>query len=261
VSVPFLKYLKYRLTARTAHGIHSPFVYKFIHELIESDREGYYSFEELNKIREQLLRDETLITITDFGAGSRIFKNNQRRISDIARHGISKSKFSELYFKLINFSNAEYVLELGTSLGLNTLYLSKANPNAKIHTVEGCEELSNFARRLFEKHNADNIILYNDKFETALPRVLDQIPRLDFLYVDGNHRYGPTMEYFTMGLGKKHNDSVFVFDDINWNEDMSRAWEEIKSRPEVTLSIDLFYAGIVFFRKEQKEKEHFVLRF
>jgi hypothetical protein len=64
-----------------------------------------------------------------------------------------------------------------------------------------------------------------------------------------------------MALEKKHNNSVFVFDDINWNEQMAKAWEEIKAHPEVTLSIDLYYAGIVFFRKEQQEKEHFTLRY
>lgn len=256
-----IKYLGYLLKARSAHGIHSPFVYRFIHELLENKKENYYQFEDLEKIRERLLQNDKEIVIQDFGAGSKIFKDNRRKISDIAKHGISQRKFSELYFKLINFCHAEYIVELGTSLGLNTLYLSKANSKAKIYSIEGCKEIASFAQNFLQKEKAENIEIINETFEKAFPKLLSEIPRLDFLYVDGNHRYQNTMDYFRMGLSKKHNDSVFVFDDINWNNEMRKAWKEIKSHPEVTLSIDLFFVGIIFFRKEQKEKEHFVLKY
>jgi predicted O-methyltransferase YrrM len=256
-----IKYLGYLFNARSAHGIHSPFVYRFIHELLKSKKDNYYQFEELEKIRQRLLQDNMEITIVDFGAGSKIFKDNKRKISDIARHGISQRKFSELYFKLINFCNAEYVVELGTSLGLNTLYLSRANSKAKIYSIEGCKEIASFARDFLKKEGATNVEIINETFENAFPKLLQELPRVDFLYIDGNHRYKNTLEYFREGLSKKHNDSVFVFDDINWNDEMRKAWKEIKSHADVTLSIDLFFTGIIFFRKEQKEKEHFVLKF
>ncbi len=256
-----LKYLNYLISAKSAHGVHSPFVSKFIHELFETNNQDYYPFKELNKIREELLKNNSIIEITDFGAGSKIFKSNQRKISDIAKHGISKKKFSELYFKLINFCDAHYIVELGTSLGLNTLYLAKANSKSIVYTVEGCSQLNKFAEELFKKHGAQNIKTLNNTFEIALPEILNQIPQLDILYVDGNHQYSATINYFKLALQKKHVGSVFIFDDINWNEEMQKAWEEIKNNSEVTLSIDLFYVGIVFFRKEQKQKEHFVLKY
>ncbi len=256
-----LKYLNYLFTAKSAHGVHSPFVSKFIHEIIETNNQDYYQFEELNKIREELLKNNSIIEITDFGAGSKIFKSNQRKISGIAKHGISKKKFSELYFKLINFFAAHYIVELGTSLGLNTLYLSKANSKSMVYTIEGCTQLNKFSEELFNKHQIQNIKTINNTFEMALPEILNQIPQLDILYVDGNHRYDSTINYFKLALQKKHEGSVFIFDDINWNEEMQKAWEEIKNNSEVTLSIDLFFVGIVFFRKEQKQKEHFVLRY
>ena len=256
-----ISYLKYYATAKTAHGVHSPFVYKFITELLENSDEGYYQFKELNEVRRVLLKNNSIIEITDFGAGSKIFKDNKRKISDIAKHGISKKKYSELYFKLVNFTNAQFILELGTSLGLNTLYLAKANSKATVYTIEGCSELAKFAGQLFEKQNAKNVFLINETFEKALPSRLQEIPQLDFLYVDGNHNYQSTLQYFNLALTKKHHHSVFVFDDINWNEDMQKAWQEIKNHPEVTISIDLFYVGIIFFRKEQHQKEHFVLKY
>ncbi len=254
-------YLKYNLVARSAHGVHSPFVYKFITELLESWNEDYYQFQELAEVRKSLLKDRSVIEITDFGAGSKVFKDNKRKISDLVKHGVSKKKFSELYFKLVNFTNSQFIVELGTSIGLNTLYLSRANSTSTVYTLEGCRELAKFSKDLFEKQNAKNIHLINDTFETAFPKLLKEIPKLDLLYVDGNHNYASTLNYFKLGLEKKHDHSVFVFDDINWNDEMKKAWAEIKAHPDVTLSLDLFYAGIIFFRKEQKEKEHFVLKY
>lgn len=254
-------YLKYNFVAKSAHGVHSPFVYKFITELLESTNEDYYQFKELNEVRNTLAKNDTVIEITDFGAGSKVFKDNKRKISDLVKHGVSKKKFSELYFKLVNFTNSQFIVELGTSIGLNTLYLSKANSVSTVYTLEGCPELAKFSKDLFEKQNAKNIYLINDTFEKAFPKLLNEIPKLDLLYVDGNHNYQSTLNYFKLALDKKHNNSVFVFDDINWNNEMKKAWEEIKAHPEVTLSLDLFSVGIIFFRKEQKEKEHFILKY
>lgn len=256
-----LNYLTYLIKAKTAHGVHSPFVYKFVTELLETKNEAYYQFKELDELRKQLLQDQNEIEITDFGAGSKVFKGNKRKISDITKHGISSKKFSELYFKLINFCNAEYVIELGTSIGLNTMYLSKANSKSRIYTIEGCPALSEFSSNLFKKHKTDNITPIQGKFDDVLPELLNDLPKLDFFYIDGNHQYEATKKYFEMALKKKHENSVFIFDDINWTEGMQKAWEEIKSHPEVTLSLDLFYVGIIFFRKEQKEKEHFTLKY
>lgn len=256
-----MAYINYLLKSKTAHGVHSPFVYKFVTELLETKNESYYPFKELDSLRKRILNNDTEIEITDFGAGSKVFKSNKRRVSEIAKHGISEKKFSELYLKLINFCKAEYVVELGTSIGLNTLYLSKANSKAKIYTVEGCPKLHEFSSQLFKTNSAENIESINGNFDNVLPELLNKLPRLDFLYIDGNHQYEATKNYFELALKKKHEHSVFIFDDINWTEGMQKAWEEIKNHPEVSLSLDLFFVGIVFFRKEQKEKEHFILRY
>jgi len=254
-------YLKFNFTAKSAHGVHSPFVYKFVTELLENKNEDYYIFKDLTDVRDSLMDNNTVLEITDFGAGSKVFKDNKRKVSDLVKHGTSKAKFSELYFKLVNFTDSQFIVELGTSIGLNTLYLAKANSKSTVYTLEGCPEIAAFAKKLLEQNADKNCYVINDTFEKAFPKLLSEIPKLDFLYIDGNHSYQATINYFKMGLEKKHNHSVFVFDDINWNAEMQKAWEEIKNHPEVTLSLDLFYAGIIFFRKEQKEKEHFILKY
>ncbi|MEJ7676870.1 MAG: hypothetical protein WKG06_03130 [Segetibacter sp.] len=62
-------------------------------------------------------------------------------------------------------------------------------------------------------------------------------------------------------LEKAIESSVFIFDDIHWSKEMEEAWKYIQQHSAVTLTIDLFFIGIVFFRREQKVPQHFVIRF
>ncbi|MEO6302647.1 MAG: class I SAM-dependent methyltransferase, partial [Bacteroidia bacterium] len=144
--------------------------------------------------------------------------------------------------------------ELGTSIGLNTLYLAQANKNGKVITIEGSKNLVNFASTLAKKNKVKNIEFVHSTFDEALPAILNKLNYVDLLYVDGNHTYQATINYFNLALSKKNNSSVFIFDDIYWSPDMTKAWEEIKKHSSVTLSIDTFYFGMIFFKEEIKEK-------
>jgi len=239
---------------RKGHGIHSPFAYQLCEEVFYN-HDSFYDFDSLKKIRNQLLADKQKIEITDFGAGSKTFRTNQRKVKDIADRGVSTTLQSELFYKLINFLNCTNNIELGTSIGLNTLYLAQANKNGKLISIEGSNQLSAFASLLAKKNNITNIEFIASTFEEALPRVLNSIPTLDFLYIDGNHRYAATIQYFTQALQKVHNNSVIVLDDIYWSSGMTKAWNEIKQHSRVTLTIDVFYFGMVFFKKEIIEKK------
>jgi predicted O-methyltransferase YrrM len=152
------------------------------------------------------------------------------------------------------------LLELGTSLGISTAYMSKASPTKKIITIEGSENIANIAIDNFNRLNISNIQVITGNFDIQLPKLLQNTSTFDFVFFDGNHRKQPTLSYFELCLQHKHNDSVFVFDDIHWSDEMEEAWESIKQSPEVTVTIDLFFIGLVFFRKEST-KEHFIIRF
>jgi predicted O-methyltransferase YrrM len=255
-----LKYINYRLTSYTEHDLHSPFLYDFYMELIKNEH-PFGDFEELNALRTQLELDNTIITITDFGAGSKKLNSTSRKIKHIAKHGIAQKKQAEFLYRLLNKFKPKTIVELGTSVGLTSLYLSKALPKSSIYTIEGCPNLFNFSNELFKKERATNINSVNGNFNTEFPKLLSKIDSLDFLYIDGNHAYEPTMAYFNLALAKKNRHSIFVFDDIYWSDGMQKAWKEICANKEVTLSLDLFYFGIVFFKTENKEKEHFVLKY
>jgi predicted O-methyltransferase YrrM len=247
--------IHYFSATRKGHRVHSPFAYSLCEEVFYNT-EPFYQFQELEAIRKGLLSDERVISVTDLGAGSRTMKSDTRKISDIAAKGISSPSQSAILYRLCNFLNVKSCLELGTSLGLNTLYLAKAGSDIKVVTIEGSEALSQYASQMAKKKGAGNISFITGEFSQKLPEVLRNIPALDLGYIDGNHRYAATMEYFSMFLEKKHDNTVMIFDDIHWSPGMTKAWNEIKSHPQVTLTIDTFYSGYVFFRKEVKEKVH-----
>ena len=255
---PFKKYVQYLLRAKDEHSLHSPFVFKVYTEVI-ADKNKYYAFDELDKIRKQLLNTQQSIEVTDLGAGSKKM-GNTRKVADMAKHSVANKKHSELLFRLTNFFKPESILELGTSLGLSALYMAKAAGNANIITIEGCPNTYNFTKQLIEKCEIKNIELINSSFDAAFETTLKN-KTIDVAYIDGNHTYEATIKYFNQLLERTHENSVLIFDDIYWTDGMAKAWGEIKANPAVTISIDLYKVGLIFFRKENKQKEHFCLRY
>jgi predicted O-methyltransferase YrrM len=243
----------YFTSKRKGHSVHSPFAYKLCEEVFYNTN-SFYDFKLLNSLRKALQTDATTFEIEDYGAGSKTFKTNTRSICSISKQGISTQLQSELFYKLINFLNCKIIVELGTSVGLNTMYLSMANKNGIVNTFEGSKELSQFAKKLAKQNKCENINFIHAKFDEALPVFFKENSVIDFFYVDGNHTYEATLNYFNLALKHKNETSVFVFDDIYWSKGMTRAWEEIKKNKEVTLCIDTFYFGLVFFKTELKEK-------
>ena len=258
VTYQLKKYLQYKLNAKDEHSIHSPFVFKLYTEVI-SNQNNYYAFDELNKIRKQLLNNQQTIEVVDLGAGSKKMSNT-RKIADIAKYSIANKKYAELLFRLCNYFKPQTVLELGTSLGLSSLYISQAVPKANIISVEGCPNTYAFAKQLITSTRVKNIETINQSFDDAFETILKN-KKFDLVYIDGNHTYEATIKYFNELLKSTDENSVLIFDDIYWTADMTKAWEEIKAHPAVTLSIDLYKVGLVFFRKENKQKEHFCLKY
>lgn len=257
-----LKYFKYRLTASNAkgHGVHSPFVYDFIKNVL-NDKRQFDCFRYIESLRSELKNDNTEINVPDFGAGSRMQLNNKRKISAIARSSLKPKKYSQLLFRIVHYYKPATIIELGTSLGITTSYLSFANPSAKIITMEGAHEVATIAKNNFNQLYLSNIKIIEGNFDETLPPVINQLSNIDFAFIDGNHRKQPTLNYFQQLLNKTNESGIFIFDDIHWSEEMEEAWNEIKQHPSVTLTIDLFFIGIIFFRKEQKMKEHFSICF
>ncbi|MEI6816007.1 MAG: class I SAM-dependent methyltransferase [Bacteroidota bacterium] len=254
-----LGYLKYLWKAKGLHGIHSPFAFNLLNLTIRTDGE-FYVFDKLERHRERLLRNQESIDIIDFGAGSSISNNRQRKIADIARYSLQSKKYSWLLFRLTNHFQPKNMLELGTSLGLTSLYQIHPVSGGKMITLEGSPSIAKIATETFMKFRQANIEIITGNFDDTLADAIKKLKRLDYVYFDGNHRLEPTMRYFNQCLEHTHEDTFFIFDDIHWSKEMEQAWYEIKKDARVTITIDLFKIGIVFFRKGQV-KQDFILRF
>jgi predicted O-methyltransferase YrrM len=258
----FSKFLSYKWHASNAkgHGVHSPFVYDFIRKVL-MDQRNFYSYDLIESCRKEMLQDNRVLNVEDFGAGSRLRKTNQRKVSEIAQSSLKPKKFGQLIFRIINYYAPENVLELGTSLGITTAYLASGNTKARVHTMEGSKEIARIARSNFEQLQLSQIEVMVGNFDDILPSFLAAQNSLDFVFIDGNHRQEPTLRYFQQLLPKTHENSILIFDDIHWSAEMEAAWKEIQAHPQVMVTIDLFFIGLVFFRKEQKVKQHFSINF
>ena len=256
------KYLKYYLSASNGkgHGIHSPFVFNFILDVL-NNRQKEFPPGEIAKLYEGLKNNNEQLEIEDLGAGSRIQKTKKRTIAQLAKTAVKPNKYSHLLFRLVKKYDPKTLVELGTSLGITTLYLAAAAPNSQVITIEGSEAIREVAQKNFLQFNQKNIRSLQGNFDDVLPSILEQLQTIDLAYIDGNHRYEPTIDYFHQFLKKKNNNSILIFDDIHWSKEMEKAWAEIQNHPAVQCTIDVFFLGFVFFRDEFKEKQHFTIRF
>lgn len=252
-------YFKFLWHSKNEHAVHSPFVFALVTRCFY-DSKSKPEYAVLMQYRKTLRNNHNSIEVTDFGAGSRVFKSNQRKISAIAQNAGISQKRAELLLRIVQYFEPEYILEIGTSVGLATTALGLGNPKAKITTLEGCPQTAAVAQQSFTDYGLPPIELRVGEFETFLKPENHALPTsFDLVYFDGNHSKQATLQYFDWLLPTAQNDSVWIFDDIHWSAEMEEAWQVIKNHPQVTVSIDTFAWGIVFFRREQP-KEHFVLR-
>jgi len=250
-------YFTFLSKSTNQHGVHSPFVYdlvtKCFYKKTNSDQVALF-----NKIKTFLYQNHTIIKIDDFGKGSKIFKSNHRKVSDIAKiAGISEKK-AKLLIRFVSYFNFETMLEIGTSVGLGSAALKIGKPTATLTTLEGCLNTGAIAQQMFQQFDLEPIKLEVGNFDMTLPIVTNN-KTYDLIYFDGNHQKEPTLNYFNQCLETVHNNSVFVFDDIYWSPEMEAAWEIIKKHPKVIITINTYHFGFVFFRKEQP-KQHFTIR-
>lgn len=248
------EYIKYRLNAKGRHGIHSPFVY----DLVDKCFRISIPLEDkrlIDDFRLQQLKNNSVITIKDYGVGSKRL-SNKRKISDIFKNSASTGKYGELLYRLVNFHQPNQILEFGTSLGFGTFIMSIANPEAKITTIEGCPETFCVAQNnLKQRTNIDQVNkTFNDFLANTAP------VKMDFIYLDGHHDGKATLDYLRALEPWIHDETIILLDDIRWSNDMFETWELLKNSNNFHVSIDLFRMGIIVPRIHQ-QKEHFVLKF
>lgn len=249
-------YLKFLWKSSNEHGVHSPFVFNLITNCFY-DEKKYPEYKCIATYRTNLFKNPNSITVTDFGAGSRIFKSDKRKISDIAKTAGISVKRANALFRVTQYLQPNAILEIGTSLGIATSALALGNKSSQITSLEGCSQTATVAQIQLQQLSISNVNVICTQFYEYLQKI--KAEKFDLIYFDGNHTEEATLAYFVALLPTITNDTCWIFDDIYWSKGMKRAWNQIKSHELVTVTIDTFQWGFVFFRKEQ-EKEHFTVR-
>lgn len=248
-------FFSFYFKARTKYSVHSPLVSDFIKEVMDTSKDFYADYD-LESLRTHLKKDAQLIETTDLGAGSMVYNSNRKTIAQIAKSSLSSKWQCKIMFNLVNYLKLHKILELGTSLGLSTLYLSKANGRAEIVTIEGDPKVAQVALKNFENLGANNIELVTGHFDEVLSE-MDTTKQYDLIFVDGNHTEEATIKYFKILFDRLSSKGVMVFDDIYWSPGMLNAWENIKTTGRHDLSIDLYYFGMIFKNAGLQQKQDF----
>jgi predicted O-methyltransferase YrrM len=250
-----IKYFNYIFTSRhyKGYGIHSPAVFEFA-DMVLFCRKEFPEYKAIGNQLKNLRKNKSSIIINEFGAGSATLSKDSGKISDIAKKSSVSPKFGRLLFRMAAYYKPLSILELGTSVGVSTLYLSKgAGSNSSIYTVEANQQAITFAQKWLTEMNCKNISFINSEFDNVLPDLINQIKSPTLVFIDGNHTYEATMRYFTM-LKNSIKKGFIIIDDIYWSRDMEKAWKEIKKSGGTT--IDIYYSGIVFMDEMITPKQY-----
>jgi hypothetical protein len=192
-----LKYLQYYWVASNSkgHGIHSPFVFKFIQEILNGK--------------------SPLIAI----------ENNTPAVKQILDQ-----------------------IEAAGSVALA--------PKNKIVIA-----------RLLQWLNPITILVTRDKKQFETETVMqangtnEAVEKIDFAFLGEGQDRATILQYVIRLMDKMHYNSWVILHGIHADSNMEAAWNQLKQHTSIRLTIDLFSIGILFCRKEQKEKEHFIIRY
>lgn len=237
---------------------HSPFVYKFIVEVLQS-KTNNEQWRIIERERQRLLKNHNKIHVLDLGVKGR--KNgliSNRSIRSITAKSCKNAKTCRILSRIVEYFACKNIVELGTATGMSAAYMAVASPTSQVLTIEGCPEIAKIAGEVFQNIKTKNIEIINADFDYAIEHFANKFENIDLLFIDGNHDYEPTIRYFNFAKKYAKEDTIFIFDDIHWSKNMNRAWQEVKQDKQVKITIDLFNIGIVFF-KDGLSKQDFML--
>jgi predicted O-methyltransferase YrrM len=205
---------------------------------------------------------QTTLELTDYGAGfdGKPQVHIRKTLAAVTKSSARSAQEGILLYRLIQFLEPRYGLELGTNLGFSAAYQVLGSPSLQLQTIEGSAALVDTAYTLWDTLRLhQQIESHIGKFEDILPALLQQKPTYDYVFLDGHHSYEPTLRYANQVIPYLRDGGVLLLDDIYWSAEMTAAWQELCSRAEVSLSIDLFSLGLLFVRQD-RNKQHFILR-
>ncbi|MGD0755216.1 MAG: class I SAM-dependent methyltransferase [Bacteroidales bacterium] len=242
---------------RKGHGIHSPFVYDLVSKVFMNNIDPAIVFA-VEQVRKKMISDKRIILVKDLGSRSGSLKMNLRKVSEIARYSPVPRKYGELLSKMAAEFGKPLIIELGTSLGISTMYMAASSADATVYTIEGCPEIAEIARQNFIEAELNNIRILEGSFDEVLQDFSIKDSKPGLVFIDGHHRKKPVIKYFNRMAELSDSKTVIIIDDINYSKEMAEAWDEIKLHRKVSVSIDIFRMGILFFREGINHNDYII---
>jgi len=195
-----LKYLQYYWVASNSkgHGIHSPFVFKFIQEILNGKSP-------LTAIENNTPAVKQILDQIEAAVSAPLTPKNKIVIA-----------------RLLKWLNPITTLVTGDKKQFDAD--SAINTNAKIGSTQSVESI-------------------------------------DFAFIGEGQDGATILQSVNRVMDKMHSNSWVILHGIHADSNMETVWNTLKEHSNIRLSIDLFTIGILFFRKEQKEQEHFIIRY
>lgn len=252
-------YLSFLLRAKTRHGTHSPFIYQMVDQVIY-DRSVPACASNIEGSRHTLLQDDRRIDIADQDDRSASLAGKLEKVKHIARYTLLQPRYAQLLYRIASCYGPGNLLEIGSSLGITTAYLASSRPENTVYTIEECRPLSATAAEVLRDNQCGNVALITGNFENTLPELSEDPGKFGFVYISGRYSPDTTLRYFELLLPFVTEDAVVVIEKMYRNNDMKAVWSAIQQHAQVTVTVDLFRIGLIFFKKGQA-KEHFSIRF
>ena len=218
-------YLKYLWQRKSEYSIHSPFVYDFMRKVL-NDSGSNRDYDTIYRIGRLL--------------DKRKYINYNLR------------KQSRLLYRMIRYFEPDSAVSFGSLTALNTAALALGHLQTKVYL----EESEDFLETLNSMGIVNVRLIQPEEFDSEHFRKLNT----GFVFFGRDSFEDDTWDYLADCMNYKTVDSVFVFEGIHHNRDMEDAWEEIKANEDVSVTIDLYCIGMVFFR-EGIEKQDFILKY
>jgi predicted O-methyltransferase YrrM len=251
----FRRLVRFYARAITIYDIHSPFVASFL-QFVLLDRRMYYAFGVIEMLRGILLKNKYPMRVSDDGEGAKRDAVQVLEIRDIVRlRGVSPL-VGRCLFRTVVYQKPESILELGTSLGISTLYLRMAARVSPFVTLAGGAEMAMEARNNLWRLGCSDVEVVTGHISEAMAEVLPRFSTLDLVYWGRGQPEESTYSCFRACLEKAGPESIFIFADIHRTDEMEETWARMRAHPGVRASLDVFRLGFLFFDDRLKHPVH-----
>lgn len=256
-----LKYLRHLISSghRNGYGVHSPFLYDLVRNVI-FNKVGLKVPVEILQWHRRMRSVSDRLVIHDHGAGSRITSGAGRKVATMVKHASVSESQGALLYRICSWYRPGLVIEFGTGLGISTGYLAAGSGSARVLTVEGSPEKHVYAIGQFPDNLSEKVEFLQGRFADLLEMMAGRAGERTIVFIDGDHRYGPTIEKVDRFLNINLAEILFVLDDIHWSDEMEEAWKYCCDHPLIDVSIDLFRLGILI-KRPGIAKQHLKVNF